>query len=363
MQYGFVSRGNRNRYTALTSEDRIKVIYPLAKNLLFLLAAETSHDVALKTLKLMPGKLLELACDNSLTDQPKEVMGITFPNAVGLAAGLDKNADYIDALGKFGFGFIEVGSITPKPQAGNKKPRMFRLTGQQAIINRLGFNNKGIDYLISRVRQRHFGGILGINIGKNLSTPLKNAHEDYLICLKQAYPHADYITVNISSPNTPGLRDLQLGESLQSLLAVLKQAQESLTQEHGKYIPMVVKIAPDMADADIALFCDSARRHRIDGIIAGNTTASRAGTEASPHTHESGGLSGQPLTTRARHNIVQLTTALAGEIPVIACGGIGSAEDAIGHLDAGAELVQLYTGFIYNGPPLINDIRRAIAAR
>lgn len=338
------------------------MIYPLVKNLLFKLAPETSHDFALKALQIIPAKLLRIAANNRLADTPKTVMGINFPNAVGLAAGLDKNADYINGLGQLGFGFIEVGSITPKPQPGNDKPRMFRLTEQQAIINRMGFNNKGIEHLISQVKKRTFGGVLGINIGKNLTTALARAHEDYLLCLTRAYPYADYISVNISSPNTPGLRDLQLGESLQVLLANLKQAQEQLAQQHGKYVPLAVKIAPDMASEDITMFCDSARRHAIDGIIAGNTTSSRGGVESSPHAGEAGGLSGQPLTTKSRQTISHLATQLRGEIPIIGCGGIGSAEDAIGHLNAGAELVQIYTGLIYNGPALINDIRRAIAA-
>lgn len=338
------------------------MIYPLAKNLLFKLAPETSHDFALKTLQILPAKLLRIAADHQLADTSKTVMGINFPNAVGLAAGLDKNADYINGLGQFGFGFIEVGSITPKPQPGNDKPRMFRLTEQNAIINRMGFNNKGIEHLITQVKKNTYNGVLGINIGKNLTTPLARAHEDYLLCLNRAYPHADYITVNISSPNTPGLRDLQLGESLQVLLKTLKQAQESLAQQHGKYVPLAVKIAPDMASEDIVMFCDSARRHAIDGIIAGNTTSTRAGVENSPHASEAGGLSGQPLTAKSRQTISQLATQLGGEIPIIGCGGIGSAEDALGHLNAGAELIQIYTGFIYNGPTLINDIRRAIAA-
>lgn len=290
-------------------------------------------------------------------------MGLTFPNSVGLAAGLDKNADYFNALGQLGFGFIEVGSITPKPQPGNAKPRMFRLKDEQAVINRMGFNNKGIAHLIQQVKNRHFGGILGINIGKNLATPLEKAHEDYLICLQQAYAHADYITVNISSPNTPGLRDLQLGESLQTLLKTLKSEQHKLSQVHGRYVPLAVKIAPDMASEDIGLFCDTAKQHQIDGIIAGNTTSTRHGVEQSPHADEAGGLSGQPLTNRARTTIAHLAQRLQGEIPVIGCGGIGSAEDAIGHLNAGAALVQIYTGFIYNGPALIQDVRRAIAAQ
>lgn len=340
------------------------MIYPLARNVLFRLAPETSHDFALKTLQLLPNPALRLLADSEkINDQPKQVMGLTFPNAVGLAAGLDKNADYFNALGQFGFGFIEVGSITPKPQPGNDKPRMFRLSDHQAIINRMGFNNKGIEHLIQQVKKRRYGGILGINIGKNLTTPLAHAHEDYLACLQQAYVHADYISVNISSPNTPGLRDLQLGEPLHLLLKTLKNAQGELSQLHGRYVPLAVKVAPDMASEDIDLFCDTARQHQMDGIIAGNTTSTRLGVEQSPHAGEAGGLSGQPLTDRARATIAHLAQRLQGEIPVIGCGGIGSAHDAVGHLNAGAELVQIYTGFIYNGPTLIKDVRRAIAAQ
>lgn len=340
------------------------MIYPLARNLLFRLAPETSHDLALKALRHLPNPALRLIADiDDINDQPKQVMGLTFPNAVGLAAGLDKNADYFNALGQFGFGFIEVGSITPKPQPGNDKPRMFRLTDQQAIINRMGFNNKGIEHLIQQVKQRQYSGILGINIGKNLTTPLAQAHEDYLTCLQQAYAHADYVTVNISSPNTPGLRDLQLGESLHLLLKTLKNGQSELSQLHGRYVPLAVKVAPDMASEDISLFCDTARMHRIDGIIAGNTTSTRRGVEQSEYASEAGGLSGQPLTDKARTTIATMAEHLQGEIPVIGCGGIGSAEDAIGHLNAGAELVQIYTGFIYNGPTLIKDVRRTIAAQ
>lgn len=287
-------------------------------------------------------------------------MGIDFPNRVGLAAGLDKNADHFNALGQFGFGFVEVGSVTPRAQPGNDKPRMFRLTDQQAIINRMGLNNKGVDHLIDQIKQKKYQGVVGINIGKNLSTPLNLAHEDYEYCLQRVYPVADYITVNISSPNTPGLRDLQLGESLQTLLGSIKSNQQLLTEKHGKYVPIAVKISPDMAEEDVNTFCDTALLHKIDGIIAGNTTSTRAGTEQSIHSAEAGGLSGAPLTIRARNTIAQLAQRLQGEIPVIGCGGIFSGEDALAHLQAGADLVQIYTGFIYRGPALINEVRHAI---
>jgi dihydroorotate dehydrogenase len=289
-------------------------------------------------------------------------MGLTFPNAIGLAAGLDKNADHIESLAALGFGFIEVGTITPRPQPGNDKPRMFRLTDEQALINRMGFNNKGVEHLVRQISNRRYDGILGVNIGKNLSTPLASAHEDYLHCMQRVYEHADYITVNISSPNTPGLRDLQLGESLELLLSTLKNAQRELCQQHGRYVPLAVKIAPDMADADITLFADTVKRHGIDGVIAGNTTSSRQAVQNSPHADEAGGLSGQPLTHRAQEVIRVLAQRLHGEVPIIGCGGIMTATDAAAHRDAGADLLQIYTGLIYSGPQLINDIRRKLSS-
>jgi dihydroorotate dehydrogenase len=289
-------------------------------------------------------------------------MGLTFPNAIGLAAGLDKNADHIESLAALGFGFIEVGTITPRPQPGNDKPRMFRLTDEQALINRMGFNNKGVEHLVRQISNRRYDGILGVNIGKNLTTPLASAHEDYLHCMQRVYEHADYITVNISSPNTPGLRDLQLGESLELLLSTLKNAQRELCQQHGRYVPLAVKIAPDMADADITLFADTVKRHGIDGVIAGNTTSSRQAVQNSPHADEAGGLSGQPLTHRAQEVIRVLAQRLHGEVPIIGCGGIMTATDAAAHRDAGADLLQIYTGLIYSGPQLINDIRRKLSS-
>jgi dihydroorotate dehydrogenase len=333
------------------------VIYNLAKPLLFKLPPETSHDLALRCLKITPAPLL---APGAVPDQPKTVMGIEFPNPVGLAAGLDKNADYFNQLGRFGFGFVEVGSITPKPQPGNPKPRMFRLASERAVINRMGFNNKGVEHLVQQVKKRTFNGVLGINIGKNLTTPLEKAHEDYQICMDRVYPHADYITVNISSPNTPGLRDLQLGESLEVLLKTLKASQQQLADRHGSYVPVAVKISPDMAADDIDGFCDAARQHRIDGIIAGNTTSTRAGVEQSAHAGETGGLSGAPLTMRARETISRLAQRLQGEIPIIGCGGIVSGKDALGHLQAGADLVQIYTGLIFHGPALVKEVRQSI---
>jgi len=274
--------------------------------------------------------------------------------------GLDKNGDYFNALGQLGFGFVEIGSVTPVAQAGNDKPRIFRLKEHQAIINRLGFNNKGLEYLVERVKQKQFNGLLGINVGKNRSTPLEKAHEDYLLGMRAAYPVADYITVNISSPNTPGLRDLQLGEPLKQLIKILTEARTALEQQHSRFVPLAIKVAPDMADADLQAFCDTTRQFRIDAIIAGNTTAERAAVASSPHHGEAGGLSGKPLASRSRAVIACLAQRLQGEIPIIGVGGICSGEDAVAHLSAGASLVQVYTGLIYRGPQLINEIRRDV---
>ncbi len=333
--------------------------------MLFQLPPEVSHDLTLATVKKTPARLLRNFCDDSIADKPATVMGLNFPNPVGLAAGLDKNADYYQSLAALGFGFIEVGTVTPRPQPGNDKPRMFRLKKEKALINRMGFNNKGVDHLVRQISQRKhsggFDGILGVNIGKNLTTPLSSAHEDYLACMQKVYEHADYITVNISSPNTPGLRDLQLGESLELLLTTLKTAQQELSQQHGRYVPLAVKIAPDMDSEDIKLFADTAKRYEIDGIIAGNTTSSRQAIEESEFASEAGGLSGEPLTHRARQVISLLAQRLHGEIPIVGCGGILGSDDALAHQKAGASLLQVYTGLIYRGPQLINDIRQALS--
>ncbi len=348
----------RTLHCALLTAPVTPLIYSLLRPALFQLPAETAHNVALKGLNCIPQALLK-QWQADIEDKPRRVMGIDFPNPVGLAAGLDKNAEYFNALGRLGFGFVEVGTVTPKAQPGNDRPRMFRLQHEQALINRMGFNNKGADFLVDRVRRRKYHGVLGINIGKNLSTPIERAQEDYQVCLEKVYPHADYITVNISSPNTPGLRDLQLGESLQALLGGIKQAQRALADRYGKYVPLAVKISPDMARADIDDFCRAATGNQIDGIIAGNTTLTRDGVEQSRHGTESGGMSGKPLTVRARETIASLAQRLQGEVPIIGCGGIFTGEDAVAHLQAGADLVQVYTGFIYRGPDLINELRRA----
>lgn len=335
------------------------MIYPVLRRLLFCLPTEIAHELALSSLDKLPAFANNPPPAN--TAESVTVMGLQFPNAVGIAAGLDKNADHLAGLSALGCGFVEVGTVTPKAQPGNPKPRLFRLTEQRALINRMGFNNKGIDHLVQQVAHHRGAGIVGINIGKNLSTAIEQANDDYLTGLKRAYPHADYITVNISSPNTPGLRQLQLGEQLAELLSRLRDSRKALADEHARYVPIAVKIAPDMQADDIRLFCSALVDHGMDAVIAGNTTLTRTGTEGSKHTSQAGGLSGAPLTQLSRQTIRSLAQTLQGELPVIGCGGIMSAADALGHREAGADLVQIYTGFIYRGPELINDIRSAFA--
>lgn len=348
------------KYTRVDSTtDLCLLIYPALRNLLFKLPAERSHDLALSTISKTPAPVLRAMTNGKVTDTPITVMGIDFPNAVGLAAGLDKNAEHFGSLSQFGFGFVEVGTITPQAQPGNEKPRMFRLQEDNAVINRMGFNNRGVSYLAAQVGNTDYNGILGINIGKNKDTPLDRAHEDYQHCMQRVYTLADYITVNISSPNTPGLRDLQVGEATKKLLSEVKAAQQSLTDKYGRYVPVAVKVAPDMAAQDIDDFCDTAKALRIDAIIATNTTLSRPKL-SSVHADETGGLSGKPVTEITRSTIAQLAQRLQKEIPVIGCGGIFSGEDALAHLEAGASLVQVYTGFIYRGPELITEIRQSI---
>ncbi len=310
--------------------------YRLLRPCLFLLPPEVAHTLTLTALKYWP-------FSQKIPDSPKTVWGLVFKNPIGVAAGLDKNGEYIDALAKLGFGFIEIGTVTPKPQIGNPKPRLFRLPKSQALINRMGFNNHGIDVLIANVKKAKYRGILGINIGKNASTPIENALDDYLICLKKAYPYASYITINISSPNTTGLRDLQHGEFLDHLLAGLKAEQKQLAQQHQRKVPLLVKISPDLTDAELKDLAAALQRHQIDGAIATNTTISREGVNS----QESGGLSGQPLNARSTAVLKALHQALEGKIPLIGSGGIMSAADISAKFAAGADLVQLYTGLIY----------------
>jgi dihydroorotate dehydrogenase len=290
-------------------------------------------------------------------------MGLQFPNPVGLAAGLDKNGDYIDALASLGFGFIEIGTITPRPQPGNPEPRLFRVPQAQGIINRMGFNNDGVDALIQNVQRAKFKGILGINIGKNFDTPLENAADDYLICLRKVYAYASYITVNISSPNTKNLRQLQEKSALENLLATLKQEQKKLADMHGKYTPVALKIAPDLEPEQISEIAELLLKHQVDGVIATNTTLSRTGVEGLPNADEAGGLSGAPVRERSTSVIRQLSTLLGDTIPIIGVGGILSGEDALEKMNAGASLVQLYSGLIYRGPALVKEVASALSAK
>lgn len=289
-------------------------------------------------------------------------MGLRIPHVVGLAAGLDKNADYVDVLFAMGFGFVEVGTLTPRPQPGNPKPRMFRLKSEQAIINRLGFNNKGIDYACGNIARLKNRGVLGINIGKNLDTPVELANQDYLHCLRRSYTLADYISVNISSPNTPGLRSLQFGDEFNSLLDALKEEQATLQKTHGKYTPIAVKLAPDMTEQQIASCCESLLSREFDGVIATNTTLDRSLVLAHRHAGETGGLSGAPLSAKSCEVLKCIKAEIGQRMPIISVGGIMSALDAQQRLAAGADLLQLYTGFIYHGPPLIEQILLATAA-
>ena len=334
------------------------MLYPLLRTLMFQFDPETAHNWMLNLLHATPVLPLTRLFGAHAPSRPRRIMGLDFPNPVGLAAGLDKNGECISAWEALGFGFIEIGTVTPRAQAGNPRPRMFRLPPAQALINRFGFNNKGVDHLVEQVRCSNFKGILGINIGKNV----EGATNDYLIGLRKVYPWASYVTVNISSPNTPGLRELQYGAALDQLLIALKAEQQRLCDAHGRYVPLAIKIAPDLADTDLALIAQTLLRHHMDAVIATNTTFSRVGVEGLAHAEESGGLSGAPLQERSTAVIRQLASILAGEIPIIAVGGILSGADAAAKITAGASLVQLYTGFIYRGPDLIREAVLALDA-
>lgn len=337
-------------------------MYSLAKKLLFTLSGEAAHQLALEGLDAAARLRLIKPFVEPMLQAPVQVMGLTFPNAVGLAAGLDKNADHLNSLGALGFGFIEVGTVTPKPQPGNPKPRLFRIPEQEAIINRMGFNNKGLQHLLAQVQKRQYTGLLGINLGKNLTTPVDRAVEDYLLGLEGVYALADYVTVNISSPNTPGLRSLQYGEALKDLLQPLKEAQQRLADQQQRYVPLVVKVAPDMNDEELHSLAATLRELKLDGVIATNTTLDKSAVEGLQHGDEQGGLSGRPLTEKANTLTHKLADALEGELPIIGVGGIFSAEDAVERIKSGASLIQLYTGFIYRGPGLIHEAAEAIAA-
>ena len=335
-------------------------MYPLFRPLLFSLDPETAHHATLDALQAAHKLCLTSLCSKRPAADPRTAMGLTFHNPVGLAAGLDKNGEYIDALAALGFGFIEIGTVTPRPQPGNPRPRLFRLPEANAIINRMGFNNHGVDALIENVKRAKYRGVLGINIGKNADTPIERAADDYLIGLRKVYIHASYVAVNISSPNTKNLRQLQGGDELNALLAQLKAEQENLAGLHGKYVPLALKIAPDLDQEQIQQIAALLLRHRIDGVIATNTTLSREGVEHLPHANEAGGLSGAPVRGKSTAVIRELAAALQNELPIIGVGGILSGADALEKIQAGAALVQIYSGLIYRGPELVGEAINAL---
>lgn len=334
-------------------------MYSFVQKFLLSRDPEWSHDVSISFLKRSQRNFMSTFYAQDLPNKPVECLGMTFKNPIGLAAGLDKNGECIDAFAAMGFGFIEVGTVTPKPQAGNDKPRLFRLTEHRAIINRMGFNNKGVDYLVEQVKNSNYKGILGINIGKNKTTSDESALDDYLICLEKVYAVASYITVNISSPNTPGLRNLQYGEVLDSLLAGLKKRQLSLEIEHKKYVPILIKIAPDLSEDEVNSIAASLIHSKMDGVIATNTTLDREPVEGHEHAQEAGGLSGEVLTEKSLLVTKILAKALDGKMPIIGVGGISSPQDVKQRIEAGATLVQVYSSFIYQGPSLIKELVNA----
>jgi dihydroorotate dehydrogenase len=336
------------------------MLYNLIRPALFRLDPETAHHLTLQSLSVLSRLGTLNPFKQATTGQPRTVMGLNFPNPIGLAAGLDKNGEYIDGLAALGFGFLEIGTVTPRAQPGNPKPRLFRLPEAQAIINRMGFNNEGVDHLLQQVSQARYSGILGINIGKNKDTPVEQALDDYLIGLRKVYSAASYVTVNISSPNTPGLRSLQTGEHLDHLLRGLMAEREKLATHHGCSVPIAVKIAPDLQSTEIASIADALLRHGVDAVIATNTTSARHGVEHLMHGSESGGLSGHPVLAASTAVVGQLAKHLDGRLPIIACGGILCLDDAQRKLDAGASMVQIYSGLIYRGPALVQELIRGL---
>ncbi len=345
--------------------------YALARPFLFSLDPEAAHDLTLTILSKAQGTPLTWAYCNGRVDDPITLAGLKFPNRVGLAAGLDKNARCIDGLGAMGFGFVEVGTVTPLAQPGNPKPRMFRLPQANALINRLGFNNDGLDAFVANVQRATFRRstqgstqgqpmLLGLNIGKNAATPIERATDDYLLGLNGVYPHADYVTINISSPNTKNLRALQSDEALDSLLGAIAQRREVLSQQTAKRVPIFVKIAPDLDEAQIEVIAATLTRHGMDGVVATNTTLSREAVQGLPHADEMGGLSGAPVLEASNRVIRQLRTVLGKAYPIIGVGGILSAQDAVSKIEAGADVVQIYTGLIYQGPELVRQAAQAL---
>jgi dihydroorotate dehydrogenase len=341
--------------------------YALARPFLFGLDAETAHEITMAGLTATQGTPLTWAYCNGRVDDAITLAGLKFPNRIGMAAGLDKNARAIDGLGAMGFGFVEVGTVTPLAQPGNSKPRMFRLPAANALINRLGFNNEGLEAFLANVQKAKFRStnsanpmLLGLNIGKNAATPIENATDDYLICLRGVYPHADYVTVNISSPNTKNLRALQSDEALDMLLSAIAAERAILKQKHGKSVPIFVKIAPDLDEAQIEVIALTLKKHSMDGVVATNTTLSREAVKGLPHANEAGGLSGAPVLQASNQVIRQLRAALGKDFPIIGVGGVMSAADAVSKIEAGADVVQIYTGLIYKGPDLVKQAALAI---
>ena len=338
-------------------------LYPLARTFLFNLDPETAHDLTLNQLAQTQNTFLDRAYRQPWIADPIQLAGLTFPNRVGMAAGLDKNARCIDGLGAMGFGFVEVGTVTPLPQPGNEKPRMFRLPEAKALINRLGFNNQGLEAFVANVKKSKFrsqGRLLGLNIGKNASTPIERATDDYLIGLSGVYEHADYVAVNISSPNTKNLRSLQTDEALDQLLSALNERKMALADTHQKRVPVFLKIAPDLDDAQVAVIAQSLVKHQMDGVIATNTTLSRDAVKGMPHCEEAGGLSGSPVLAGSNRVIRLLRQHLGTQFPIIGVGGILSGYDAVSKIEAGADVVQIYTGLIYKGPALVHEVAKAL---
>lgn len=334
--------------------------YQLFRPLLFKQDAEKAHHLTLELLQKAYRLGLTAALAKPVAADPVSLWGLQFPNRVGLAAGLDKNGDYIDALAALGFGFIEIGTVTPRPQPGNPKPRLFRLPAAQAVINRFGFNNKGVDYLLERVKHAKYRGILGINIGKNFDTPIEKAVDDYLIGLRKVYSFASYITVNVSSPNTKNLRQLQQAGEMGGLLSALKSEQHNLKQKHAREVPVLIKIAPDLSEEEVQTMAQLFLEHGVDGVIATNTTIDKQAVASLPHGSEQGGLSGAPLTHKSTQVIRWLAQSLQGRVPIIGVGGIMCGADAVDKINAGASLVQVYSGLVYRGPNLVREAASAL---
>ena len=337
-------------------------MYQALRPLFFRLPAETAHLLALESARSMAGSgLLERFWPAPATNSV-EVMGLTLPNPVGLAAGLDKEGRYIDALGALGFGFLEIGTVTPRPQPGNPKPRLFRLPDYEAIINRMGFNNHGLEAMAANIRASRYSGVLGVNVGRNKDTPAEAAADDYLAGIERMWPLADYLTVNVSSPNTPGLRDLQHGDALRSLLARIRERQLALTERMGHYVPIAVKVAPDMDETATRFMAETLREVGMDGVIATNTTVDHSAVVRDPLGEEPGGLSGRPLAARSTEVIGQLRSELGSGFPIIGVGGITNGVEALAKIRAGANAVQLYSGLVYHGPALVGECIRALSA-